>query len=957
MVTSNIMQKIYLLIASILFMSLNIDAQTYTITGKTQDTMNVKPIVFASVSLIRQSDSILITITRTNQQGVFNLKTNKADKYIILIAHGTFVDYVDNIELKEGDKTKDLGNINMYQRGQLLKEVIIKNSAAIKIKGDTLEYLADSFKVKQGAVVEDLLKVLPGIQVNKQGEITAMGEKVEKVLVDGEEFFGDDPTVATQNLQSKVVEKVQVFDKKSEQATFTGFDDGETQKTINLKLKDNMNHGVFGKLALAGGWEDRWENQGMINAFKNKRQMSAYGLMSSNGRTGLGWQDKNTYTGSGGGMQMDEDGGFMWTFSDDEDDNTGRGGMSSPEGITKAWTGGLHYANKWNENQHHLNVNYSYGLINRTKKEHSFTQNLLPNSSYFTNDTSNSFSSRNIHKITARHNWNIDSATTLIYNLNTRLSFNESETYNATNNITPTEVPINTSQRDNNSKSTTTRVSNQITVNRKFKKTGRTISLNTSYVFNNNDADGMLDGNNSYQQSSSTIYENLDQKKVQGLVQNTLTAELTYTEPLSKKFLLKTSYGYSSDQSQSQKSTLVKPTLADDYSKRIDSLSSDFNSNVFSHTVGTELKYNEKKYNLAAGARVRYSIFHQDDLVRKLNYDYNRINVFPVLRFNYKFDQFSRFSFTYNGSTQQPSITQIQPVQDNSNPLNIYIGNPNLKMGYNQSFNVTFFNYKVLSSRSIYSGINFSNNFNNISINRVFDQLGRIINQYININGGYNASLWGGINTKIPKTIFDGRLNVSGNLNHTPNIINNVKGITNTYSITFTPGISYTQNENMNLSLDLGTMYNNSQSSVRSNGGIKYFSFTPSASASYIFKEVIELGTDADYQFNPAVSPYKTNFNRLIWNSYVSYKMLKKKNLQWKLSVNDMLNQNRGYERTTTNNYNTERFFQTLGRYWMVGLVWNFSSGPMAEAQANQGGGMGRPKMGGGRGGGRRMGR
>ena len=249
-------------------------AQVYTITGKLQDSMNVKPVVFGSVSIISKSDSILKTFGRTNQKGEFSLNVKQPGKYILLIAHNTFVDYVEDIEILESDRDKNLGTINMFQRGQLLKEVFIKNSAAIKIKGDTLEFLADSFKVKEGAMVEDLLKVMPGIQVNKNGEITAMGEKVEKVLVDGEEFFGDDPTVATQNIQSKVVEKVQVFDKKSDQAAFTGFDDGEEQKTINLKLKKDMNKGAFGKVELGGGWEDRWKNQAMINAFKDKRQFS-----------------------------------------------------------------------------------------------------------------------------------------------------------------------------------------------------------------------------------------------------------------------------------------------------------------------------------------------------------------------------------------------------------------------------------------------------------------------------------------------------------------------------------------------------------------------------------------------------------------------------------------------------------------------------------------------------------
>lgn len=927
-------------------------AQTTAISGKIQDTMNVKPVVFATVSLIKKSDSIMVAFTRTNQKGEFIVKAPNPDKYIILIAHNDFVDYVDDIETNNASNSKELGTINLYQRGKFLKEVIIKNSAAIKIKGDTLEYLADSFKVKQGAMVEDLLKVLPGIQVNKKGEITAMGEKVEKVLVDGEEFFGDDPTIATQNLQSKVVEKVQVFDKKSEQATFTGFDDGEEQKTINLKLKDNMNHGVFGKLIAGGGWEDRWENQGMINSFKDKRQMSAFGLMSSNGRTGLGWQDKNTYTGSNAGMQMDEDGGFMWNISDDEDENANPGGMSSPEGITKAWTGGLHFANKWDESKHHLNLNYSYGLINKYKNEYSFTQNTLPNRTYNSNDTSNSYSSRNLHKISARYNWNIDSSTTLIYNLNTRLSFNTTDDYKGSTNSTPDDAPINSSENENTSKSKTSKVSNQVTINRKFKKTGRTLSLNSSYVYSNNDANGNLDGNNIYVIAGLPLNENIDQKKEQAYLQNTLQSELTYTEPLSKKFLLKSSYGYSSDASISEKTTLVKPTIADDYTKRVDSLSSNFNSTIYSHTAGSELKFVQKKYNITAGAKVRYSFFHQDDLVRNLSYDYNRLNVFPTLRFNYKFDQFSRFSFKYSGSTQQPSINQIQPVQDNSNPLNIYIGNPNLKIGYNQNFNVSFFNYKVLSSRSIYSGINFSNNFNNITVNRKIDELGRTINEYVNINGGYNASMWGGINTKIPKTILTGRINVSGNLNHMPNLINDIRGITNTYSINFTPGIAYNESEKFNISLDLGTMYNNSKSSANSAGAIKYFSFTPDFSVNYYPKDAFEFGTDANFQYNPAVSPYKTVFTRLIINGYAAYKFLPKKNLQFRASINDMLNQNRGYERTTTNNYNTERFYKTLGRYWMASLIWNFSSGPMAEAQAKQGGGG--HGGGGRRGGGRR---
>jgi len=949
------MKKLFLPVIFLLLFSSSVIAQQSGLKGRVFDTTNVRPVVFATISAIRKSDSILVSHTRSSQQGTFTLSPLAEGKYILLIAHNSFIDFVDEVEVNANDGEKDLGDYNMIQRGQVLREVIIKNTAGIKVKGDTLEYLADSFKVKQGAMVEDLLKVLPGIQVNKKGEITAMGEKVEKVLVDGEEFFGDDPTVATQNIQSKVVDKVQVFDKKSDQAAFTGFDDGEEQKTINLKLKDNMNKGEFGKVELGGGWKDRWQNQAMVNSFRNKRQMSVYGLMSSNGKTGLGWEDRNKYTGEGGNMMMDEDGGFMWNSYDDDDDGR-QWGNNIPEGITKAWVGGVHFADKWNDTKEHLNTNYSFGRINRSKGETSTSENLFPGNNYQSIDTSNSFSSRNTHRLTGKYEFNVDSTLSIIYNLNGRLAFLEGDNYSKTQNTSYNELPISGKQTQKNDESITSRINNRVTINKKLKKTGRTLSLNASFNYNKNTADGSISGENRYVNGGNLIQEVIDQQKEDELVANVLSADATYTEPLAKKVLMKLSYGLSSDISHSSKTTMVQASGTSDYTTRVDSLSSDFTSNIFGQTAGLEFKYNEKKYNVTVGSKVRYSMFRQRDMVRFLNYDYNRLNLFPTVRFNYKFDQFRRFTFSYSGSTKQPSISQIQPVQDNSDPLNIYIGNPNLKIGYNQNFNINYFSYKVLSSRSLYAGIYFTNSFNNIATNRTLDNLGRTINNYVNLNGGYNANMWGGINAKIPKTSIDGKLNLSGGFSHTPNIINSIEGNTNSINITLTPGLSYTKEDKYYLSLDLGTIYTNTRNNLQASRDIRFISFAPSAAVTIYLPKNFEIGTDADYLYNPPVGPYENSFTRLIWNGYVSFKMLANKNLEWRASMNDILNQNKGYERTTTSNYNTERYFQTLGRYWMVGMIYNFNTGPMAKTQS---GGKGAPKgsprkgRGGGGGGGR----
>ncbi|HSR37876.1 MAG TPA: carboxypeptidase regulatory-like domain-containing protein, partial [Phnomibacter sp.] len=348
------MPKRCLLFFALVSFYVNAFSQNFSLSGNVTDTTEKRNLSQAVVSLLRSKDSVLLKFVRTNANGDFKLPVPAAGKYLLLISYPGYADHADFVDV---NSPVDLGRINMLTKAVVLQNVIVRGSA-VRMKGDTLAFVADSFKVKEGATVEDLLRKLPGLSVNNKGEITAQGQRVEKVLVDGDEFFGDDPTLATRNLQAMAVKEVQVFDKKSEQSTFTGVDDGQTQKTINLKLKDEFKKGYFGKVKLGGGLPSRWENQAMVNAFKDKRKLSVYGIMSNTNNNALGWTEENQFGGNmNTNMEVGDDGSIMMWSQGDEFGGTG--GYYG-EGLPTTWSLGTSYGNKWNENRSNVNGAYRY---------------------------------------------------------------------------------------------------------------------------------------------------------------------------------------------------------------------------------------------------------------------------------------------------------------------------------------------------------------------------------------------------------------------------------------------------------------------------------------------------------------------------------------------------------------------------------------------------------------------
>src|SRR6185437_4150163 len=360
------------------FFSFSLLAQsTYSVKGVIIDTAANAKLANTSVSVLQAKDSILVKFERAGADGSFTINNLGKGKFILLVTYPGYADYVERFSLDSAHTTHAFGKLSMILKSKLLADVIIKGTrAAIKIKGDTTEFDPRAFKIQPNAKVEDLLKQLPGITVDQDGKITAQGQTVNKVLVDGEEFFGDDPTLVTKNIRADMVDKVQLYDKKSDQATFTGIDNRKKTKTINIKLKEDKKNGVFGKVNANAGTDGYYEGQLLYNKFKAKQKFSAYGTLANDGKTGLGFQDKNKAGVDNGDIEFVDD-GVILVNSSSNDALDSFDGRYNGKGLPVARSGGLHYDIKWNAEKESLNTNYKIGSIEVNGLTNTATQQSL----------------------------------------------------------------------------------------------------------------------------------------------------------------------------------------------------------------------------------------------------------------------------------------------------------------------------------------------------------------------------------------------------------------------------------------------------------------------------------------------------------------------------------------------------------------------------------------------------
>lgn len=893
-------------------------SQSGSVSGSITDTSSGKKLNNAVVSVIRSKDTVLSKFTRTDEQGFFEIKGLPEGRFFLVVSYPGYAEFLDEIEVKGATVYKK--EITIIPKAKLLEEIIVQQKiSAIRIKGDTTEYKADSFKVDPNANVQELLKRLPGLQVNSKGEITAQGQKVEKILVDGEEFFSDDPAVVSQNLRADVVDKVQVFDKKSEQAEFTGVDDGQKTKTINLELKEDKKKGYFGKLEAGSDFNRYITGKAMINAFKKKQKIAAYVTSNNTTFEGLNWNEQRNFgANTNTNMQVTDDGGMMMWNEGDE--------FSRGQGLPRSTTAGMAYVNKWNKDKNSINGSYQFNDQNVTGRNTSFTQTILPDSSFSNNTVENFTNFRRRNKLNAAYEWQIDSTSTLKVKASGSVINGQKENTFDGVSISEDGIIINKTGRTTTSTTENRDFTSEISWRKRLSKNGRTISYTGNWSNNTKTGNGFLFSNTDFFDATGQFIrqQDLDQNKTNNERQQVFQNGLIYTEPLSKKLFLELTYRNNFSSNNAERNTFEKPTPNGKYTSMIDTLSNHFLYSANDHNGGFSFRFTEKKYLISIGTSVGRTNFKLKELTKADNRNIAFTNLLPRASIRFSPKKQKSLTLSYSGSTQNPSLQQINPIIDNIDPLNITIGNPALKQAFRHNFSVNMNDYKIIKSRNFYLSGSFSFTNNAISSSNKIDS-GIRINQAVNVNGNYNGQVWTMYGFEVAPSV-NLNFNAEGSVSRFVNIVNGQRNVSDNYSIGFGTGIGKWSDKWVSFNFNLEPAYNFSRSSINKGLVTKYWTVNAYPYVSMKFKkQKLYFELNGNLNFYQKTTAFQNQQNVFIINSSLKRTFTKTDAFEVKLSVNDVFNQNLGVQRNISSNFISENTFQNIRRYGLLTLTWNFT--------------------------------
>ena len=887
-------------------------AQKGILKGRLIDSMSNQSLKDASITVLDAQDSTLEAYGLSQGDGSFQVRNISLGKYIVRITFEGYKTIHRRLTVSNDRLVTDLGDVYMKVKTKELEEVVVE-AAPMTIKKDTIEYNASSFKTKPNSVVEDLLKKLPGVEVSKTGAVTAQGETVQRILVDGKRFFGDDPKMATRNLPPDIVDKIQVYDAMSDQSAFSGFDDGTRTKTINITTKKDKRAGIFGKGFVGGGDDGRYEGSVTLNRFKNNQQLSFVSEGNDVNKQAFSVQDFLGAVGRGGGSGA-----------------SGLGGGNSSTGITTVWAAGLNYKDVWGKNTDAYG-SYFYNNVDINNVSNSLTQRFgnNPDSTQYATGMSNSVNKNQNH----RFNYNIelpfDSVNSMIIRPNISYQKSTVNTQTGTNNTLDNISQLSDVNQDLNTYSNGFNNSIDVLFRHRFKAPGHTYSLDVSGGNTTNDGNGTNYSTTTFADTATQPTRTVNQYNTNKSNSENISTTFSYTHPIAKNQIVQLGANYSYNLGLSNQYT-YSPDGTGAFTVPVDSLTNDFKNTNQSERVTLGYRMQQSKLNFGVSGGVQFATinsvnrFTPDTLLPPITRNYT--NLYPTANLTYNFTRTTNIRINYNGRTNAPSLSQLEPVINNSNALNITTGNPALKQAFNNSLRIFFTSFDVFRLRNIFAVINASNTLNgivsNISQYSSGTRAGTQRTTYANKSGAY--SITGYFNYGLQLDNPKSNLNFSTNASTSRNLslINNATNNTYNSSIGETIGWTMNLNEKFDLNLHSTTAYTIVKNSINTQTNSNYYTQSFWAEPTYTFKGGWVFSNDFTYTYYTGRSN-GFNVSVPLWNAYISKLMFKKQNGELKFAVYDILNKNASITRSVSNNSVSDVQNNVLKQYFCLTFTFN----------------------------------
>ena len=946
---------------SLLLFPLGAMAQRYSVSGHVADAKDTSALIGVSVLLTNNTDTSQKNGGVTDVDGNFQMANVAPGVYSVRIDYLGYKRVSKTIAVSSADV--NMGSIYMQTSANEIKGVVIKDKAIrAEQMGDTSQFRADAYKTNPDATAEDLVTKMPGVTSDNTG-VKVNGESVQQVYIDGKPFFGTDPTLALKNLPAEVIDKIQVFDKLSDQAQFTGFDDGNAQKTMNIITKRNKSEGVFGKVYGGYGTDDTYSAGGNLNIFNGDQRITLLGMSNNINLQNFSSQDLLGISG-GSGQNRGGSGSSRGSFGGGSGGGSSSGNflVGQQGGITTTNSAGINYSDNWGKK---IKVSGSY-FYNQT--DNTTSTDLVRN--YFTrqdtglvygeNDQSEAMNYN--HRFNLRLEYTIDSFNSIIFTPGISFQKNNTSTSQQAYYDSAGHMISNTSNF-NGALNSGYSSGNNLLIQHKFKKPRRTISLNLNSSLNEKTGSGSysaIDSTFHYDGVRTATDTTINQRYTLYNNGYTVGGTLGYTEPVGKKGQLMVNYSPTVAKSNADKETYDNGDVPDE------SLSNKYNTTYITQRAGLNYRVGDKKLNFMIGANAQYATLEGERTYpTSFNLDRNFENLLPTAMLNYRFADGRNLRIMYRTNTVAPSVTQLQDVVDISNPLLLKTGNLNLKQDYEQTLIIRYGLTKAKTAKNFFVYI-YGNYINDYignatyrvlsdstfnmphSSNSVLIPRGSQLTLPVNLQGYANAK--GFFTYGIPVDAIKCNLNFNGGFSytHTPGQINDQVNFSDNYVPSAGLVLSSNVSTNLDFTLSYSGNYNIVKNSIQTDANNNYYSHVAAFKINWIFLKHFVVNTNITHNYYTAFSSTGDQ-SYFLWNAYLGYKFLKNDALEARISAYDVLNQNKAISRTVTDLYIENSVTQVLKQYFMLQLTYTIRNFKGAMPQAPKEDDNMRPQFGRGR--------